>query len=79
VAGYAARDLVAFPLERFPAGGARNEPLVACDGAAETPHDGCINVLYTDGSVVVLTLEDESAAGHLAPGARALPVGPGSP
>lgn len=77
--GYALRDLVAFPLPRFPAGGSANEALAACDNANGLNHAGCMNVLYTDGSVRTFTLAQEIERGTLPPGARTIPVGPDSP
>jgi len=76
---YAGRDQVAAPLARFPSGGPEIEPLAACDNADGMNHDGCMNVLYSDGTVVLLRLADEIAAGRLPAGARSIPVGPGSP
>jgi hypothetical protein len=76
---YAVRDFGAFPLARFPAGGPENEPLVGCDNARRLNHDGCTNVLYTDGSVKTFTLAQEIERGTLPPGAEALPLGPQSP
>jgi len=77
--GYAVRDLVAFPLPRFPAGGSASEALAACDNARGLNHAGCMNVLYTDGSVRTFTLAQEIERGTLPPGTRTIPVGPGSP
>lgn len=76
---YAGRDQVAAPLARFPSGGSELEPLLACDNADGLNHDGCMNVLYSDGTVVLLRLADEIAAGRLPPDAKTIPVGPGSP
>jgi hypothetical protein len=74
--GYAARDARTHPLAKFPAGGAELEPVAACDNARGLNHDGCMNVLYSDGSVVTLTLAHEIASGRLAEGATTIPVGP---
>jgi hypothetical protein len=76
---YAGRDQVAAPLPRFPSGGSEVEVLAACDNAVGMNHDGCMNVLYSDGTVVLLRLADEIAAGRLPPDATRIPVGPGSP
>lgn len=76
---YAARDTAAFPLARFPSGGAELEPLAACDGGDHLPHAEGVNVLYSDGSVRTLLLEREIELGHLAPGSTRIPVGPDSP
>jgi hypothetical protein len=76
---YAGRDTIEFPLSRFPSGGAEIEPLIACDGARGLNHEGCLNVLYSDGSVVTFTLEQEIARGRLPPDASTIQVGKGSP
>lgn len=75
---YTGRDQVAAPLARFPSGGSEVEPLAACDNANGLNHDGCMNVLYSDGTVVLLRLADEIAAGRLPADARTIPVGPGA-
>lgn len=76
---YAARDMRAFPPARFPSGGAELEPLVACDNARGLNHEGCMNVLYSDGSVKTLLLTQEIERGHLPSDATTIPVGPDSP
>jgi hypothetical protein len=76
---YAGRDVEHHPLAKFPSGGAENEVLAACDNARGLNHGGCMNVLYSDGSVVTISLAQEIAAGRLAPDARTIPVGPSSP
>lgn len=76
---YAARDTLAFPLAKFPSGGAEIEPLVACDNARGLNHEGCMNVLYSDGSVVTLFLSQEIEEGRLPAGSITIPVGPDSP
>jgi len=76
---YAARDTARCPLVKFPSGGAELEPLVACDNAHGANHAGCTNLLYSDGSVVVLLDEQLRARGLLAEGARAPKAGPASP
>jgi hypothetical protein len=76
---YAVRDFAAHPLAKFPSGGAELEPLIGCDNARGSNHDGCTNLLYTDGSVKTFTLAQEIERGTLAPGAEAIPVGPDSP
>jgi len=76
---YAARDTLRHPLAKFPAGGAELEPLVACDNARGPNHDGCTNLLRSDGSVVVLELARLLEHGQLPPGTTTLAVGPASP
>jgi len=76
---YAARDVRAFPLPKFPAGGSELEPIAACDNAHGLNHAGCMNVLYSDGSVVTLTLAQEIERGHLPAEATTIPVGKDSP
>ena len=76
---YAGRDMVAHPLAKFPAGGSELEPIAACDNASGLNHDGCMNVLFSDGSVVTLTLAQEIELGHLPPDATNIQVGPESP
>lgn len=76
---YAARDTVAFPLAKFPSGGHELEPLVACDNARGLNHDGCMNVLYSDGSIVTLFLAEEIEREHLPAGSTNLSVGKDSP
>jgi len=76
---YAGRDQVRHPLLKFPAGGSELEPLIACDNAHGLNHAGAMNLLRTDGSVVVLTLERLIAEGVLPAGATTIPVGPDSP
>lgn len=76
---YAARDTGAHPLGRFPSGGAELEPLAACDGGKRLPHAGCVNVLYSDGSVQSLVLEQELESGRGPAGTESLPIGPESP
>src|SRR5262245_54663908 len=76
---YAARDTVNFPLTKFPSGGSEIEPLVACDNAHGMNHRGCMNVLYSDGSVVTLFLAEEIEAGRLPAGTKTIPVGKDSP
>lgn len=76
---YAARDTARFPLAKFPSGGAELEPLVACDNARALNHDGCMNLLRSDGSVVVLELARLLERGELPPGTRTIAVGPSSP
>jgi hypothetical protein len=76
---YAARDALAHPLAKFPAGGAELEALVACDNARGLNHEGCMNVLYSDGSVRTLLLAQEIERGHLPAGATTISVGKDSP
>ena len=76
---YAGRDTARFPLTKFPSGGAELEPLIACDNAHGLNHEGCMNVLFSDGSVVTLLLEQEIERGIVAPGTTTLVVGPDSP
>jgi hypothetical protein len=76
---YAARDTVGFPLAKFPSGGSEIEPLVACDNAHGMNHRDCMNVLYSDGSVVTLFLAEEIEAGRLPAGTKTISVGKESP
>lgn len=76
---YAARDTARFPLTKFPSGGAELEPIAACDNARASNHDGCVNLLRSDGSVVTLELARLLDAGTLAVGTDTIPVGPTSP
>lgn len=76
---YAARDAVTHPLARFPSGGSELEPLAACDGGTRLAHAGCLNVLYSDGSVQTLLLEQEIERGRLPPDATTISIGPDSP
>jgi hypothetical protein len=76
---YAARDMARSPLAKFPSGGAELEPLVACDNARALNHDGCMNLLRSDGSVVVLELARLIERGELPAGTRTIVVGPASP
>ncbi|NOT29752.1 MAG: hypothetical protein HOP15_04800 [Planctomycetes bacterium] len=76
---YAARDTSAYPLVRFPSGGAELEPLAACDGGDRLAHEGCMNVLYSDGSVQTLILAEEIERGRLAPDTTTIALGPDSP
>lgn len=76
---YAGRDAVNFPLAKFPSGGSELEPLAACDNARGMNHDGCMNVLYSDGSVVTFSLADEIQRGRLPADAKTIPVGKDSP
>jgi hypothetical protein len=76
---YAARDTVRFPLAKFPSGGSELEPIAACDNAHGMNHDGCMNVLYSDGSILTLFVSEEIERGRLAAGATTIPVGADSP
>lgn len=76
---YAGRDTSRFPLTKFPSGGAELEPLIACDNAGGLNHEGCMNVLFSDGSVITLLLAQEIERGIVPPGTTNLPVGPDSP
>ena len=76
---YACRDMQAHPLQRFPSGGENNEPLLACDNASGMNHDGVMNVLYTDGTVLTLHVAREIELGRLPAGTTLIEVGPGSP
>ena len=76
---YAARAASAHPLAHFPSGGAELEPLAACDGASRMPHKGCMNVLYSDGSVKTLMLDQEIERGEVPKGATSIAVGKDSP
>ncbi len=74
---YAGRNTSEYPLLTFPARG--DEPLLCCDNALGMNHEGVMNVLYTDGSIVTLVLTQEIAAGRLPPDAQTIPVGKDSP
>lgn len=74
---YAARDVAAHPLERFPAGG--SVPIAACDNLHAINHGSAFNALFADGSVVTYELEREIELGHLPPGTIHVPVGPDAP
>jgi hypothetical protein len=76
---YAARDTRAFPLAKFPSGGAELEPLVACDDARGMNHEGALNVLFSDGTVRTYEIARLVADGTLPPGTTTIVVGPGSP
>lgn len=72
---YAGRDMQNFPLDKLDA----SEPLAACDNAYGPNHIDATHVLYADGSVRGLSLEDLIARGVLPGGAKSIPVGPSSP
>lgn len=74
---YTVRDFEAHPLARFPSNG--REPILCCDNHQGMNHDGVMNVLMADGSVVLIELAEEQAAGNLPEDATTIPVGPGSP
>jgi len=76
---YACRDMQTHPLQRFPSGGENNEPLLACDNANGMNHDGVMNVLYTDGTVLTLHIAREIELGRLPAGTTLIEVGPDSP
>jgi hypothetical protein len=76
---YAGRDMARFPLAKFPAGGAELEPIAACDDAQGWNHERVANVLYSDGSVVTLSLERLIEQGRVPADTTTLPVGPASP
>lgn len=76
---YAGRDVARFPLAKFPAGGAELEPIASCDDAHGWNHERVVNVLYSDGSVVTLSLERLLEQGRVPAGTTALPVGAASP
>ncbi len=76
---YACRNQKDYPLARFPAGGANNEPILACDNANGMNHDGVMNVLYTDGSITTLHLDQEIERGRLPAGTTTFVVGKESP
>lgn len=74
---YAGRNSAEFPVVKFPAGGADLEALVACDSSKN--HDGVIDVLRSDGSILTLSLAQELERGRIPPGSIEIPVGRGSP
>lgn len=76
---YACRNQEDYPLAQFPAGGANNEPILACDNANGMNHDGVMNVLYTDGSITTLHLDQEIERGRLPAETTTIIVGKESP
>jgi hypothetical protein len=74
---YAVRDLEAFPLAApgFDAG----EPLLACNGNARPRHPPELHVLYADGSVRTLTLQELKADRVVPPETDVVFAGPDSP
>ncbi len=76
---YAFRNLADHPLSKFPAGGEDNEPILACDNASGMNHAGVMNVLYTDGSILTLHIEQEIERKRLPPGTTTIAVGTNSP
>ena len=76
---YACRNMEAHPLAKFPSGGESNEPLIACDNANGMNHDGVMNVLYTDGTILTLHIDHEIERGNLPAGTTMIEVGPNSP
>jgi prepilin-type processing-associated H-X9-DG protein len=76
---YAIRDFRTYPLTKFPAGGAEFEPLLACDNGIDLNHRDSMNVLYSDGSVRVITLASLRAEGRLRASDETIPVGKDSP
>lgn len=76
---YAGRDTVNHPLPKFPSGGADIETLIACDNAGGMNHEGAMNVLRSDGSVVTYRLDELIEQQKLPAGTVDLPVGADSP
>jgi hypothetical protein len=76
---YACRNQADFPLSKFPDGGASNEPILSCDNAAGMNHEGVMNVLYSDGSIVTLHLDQEIGRGRVPAGSTTIVVGKDSP
>jgi len=72
---YAGRDTVRFPLEKL----SGTQPLVACDGDGYTHHGGVIHVLYGNGAVQSITLDDLIRSGEVPPNVTSIEIGPGSP
>ena len=76
---YAGRDTKTHPLAKFPSGGDELETLIACDNANGLNHDGVMNLLQSDGTVVTYELADLIARGTLPPETTNIVVGPESP
>jgi len=72
---YAGRDTVRFPLEKL----SGTQPLVACDGDGYTHHGGVIHVLYGNGAVRAMTLDDLIRSGEVPSNVTSIEIGPGSP
>ena len=75
--GYAVRDLVAHPLEKYPTGG--EFAFLACDQAAGDNHGGILNVLMADGSVRTFVLAQLLERGLVPPETTRIELGPSSP
>lgn len=75
---YAGRDTAAHPLAKFPSGGAEIETLIACDNANGMNHEGAMNVLQSDGTVITYQLEDLIGKGAVPPETTNLSIGPDS-
>lgn len=74
---YAVRDTEQHPLAAYPIG--PRVPILACDNSAGMNHEGVMNVLYGDGTVVTLELAKLIADGKVPAGTTNLAVGPDSP
>ncbi len=74
---YAVRDLAAFPLAAR--GFDAAEPLLACNGNARPKHPPELHVLYADGGVRTLTLQELKADGVVPPDTDVVFAGPDSP
>lgn len=72
--GYAVRDLDVHPLTKYPTGG--EQPFLACDQANGGNHASVLNVLYADGSVRTLHLQQLIEQELLPAGTTALELGP---
>jgi len=76
---YAGRDTLNFPLTKFPSGGADLQTLIACDNAGGMNHEGAMNVLRSDGSVVTYRLDELIVQQKLPVGTVNIAVGADSP
>jgi hypothetical protein len=77
--GYAGRDTREHPLAKFPSGGADIQTLIACDNASGLNHEGAMNMLQSDGTVITYQLEELIERLTLPAGTLNIPVGPDSP
>ena len=79
---YAARDLVAHPLDRFPGPAFQDGVrvvLAACDNHLGPNHEDVTNALLLDGSILSYELDREIELGNLLEGTERIPVGPDAP
>jgi hypothetical protein len=70
------RDMLRFPIEKFP--GDASEPLIACNKNALEHHPDVVHVLFADGAIKTLALDDLKAQGEVPPDTTELVVGPNS-